>query len=136
MPLSSRNIELLFAALVFFALHSAAQETVIRANSKYVIPVCDSCAQVVEIGNFQTDLAQAANRADPCISMGMSCALSRANSTNSFSVYRTEQVDSKVNDLKQQITILQQDIKTLSDANDALTKRLDDAERKLNKLAP
>jgi hypothetical protein len=45
--------------------------------------------------------------------------------------------DTKVNDLdarlRQQITMMQASIKTLSDANDALTKRVNDLETKLKK---
>jgi hypothetical protein len=51
-------------------------------------------------------------------------------------VYEAREVDSIVKDLQGKIGVLQTDVKTLSNANDALTKRLNDMETRLEKEHP
>jgi len=60
--------------------------------------------------------------------------------THTFLVYTTSEVDGMVQTLtqnlsrdQQEITTLKAEIKTLSDANDALTKRLNDVEENFKK---
>jgi len=65
----------------------------------------------------------------------------KANATNAhtFTVYTTAEIDGQIQPLQKnqsdddaQIQVLKKDIKALSDANDALTKRLNALEAKLN----
>lgn len=55
---------------------------------------------------------------------------------NTFMVYTTSEIDQKITDLKMNelnatIAMLKQNVKNLSDANDALSKRIDDLEKKV-----
>jgi cell division protein FtsB len=55
---------------------------------------------------------------------------------NSILVYSTSKVDAFVHQQQAQIDVLKDNIKTLSDANDALTKRINELEKKINKPNP
>jgi len=62
---------------------------------------------------------------------------------NTFTVYTAAEVSALLQPLKdnlsthqERLAILEANIKTLSDANDALTKRLSDAETQLKQLTP
>jgi hypothetical protein len=135
--LCCRNMHLVCVAIVLFAWPSVAQETVFRADSQMITVGCgDSCGGSLVIGNFQPNSPMPSTFNSVCMAGNVrlfsskQCATSLANASNSFSVYRVDQVDALVVALKQQIAALQQNIRLLSDANDALTKRLSELEAK------
>jgi peptidoglycan hydrolase CwlO-like protein len=107
---------------VGLVLKSSATEKVVRMSTK-TLESPDFGAKI-EIANAYTSYKMLEpNPAD----------------AHTFTVYTTTEIDERLQDLskagsndKAKIATLEKDIKSLSDANDALTKRLNELEAKLN----
>jgi hypothetical protein len=130
------NRKLAFLSIAFVVTTSSyAQETVFRPNVKPGISLPDLIGNLLPMNGFQPTMPRA------CVNDGMNfnsaqCWVAFANPGNSFKVYtvdqiyRIDQVDALVTELNGRISQIEGHLATLTTANDALTKRLNDLEQK------
>jgi hypothetical protein len=128
---------LLCSVVWLLATSCLAQEVVFRASTLGVRKGGDT-DEPYAFGNFQPAATLPFNYIFPktCVMITFrsdplaQCALSAATATNSFTVYRVDQIDSLLQGVDKQLALLKANVAELSSANDALTKRLNEMENK------